>query len=251
MSPGRRPVVLAAWTAAVVAFLLFPLAVIAVFSFNARDTMAMPLSGPSVRWYVALWQSGALIDASVNSLVIATAAATISAVLGTGLAIGLARLSPGLSGRLGALLAGPIMTPHLVIGIALLNLYSLLDVDLSLMTVVLGHVVIATPYVLLVVAARLASLDPRIEEAARDLGASPTPGHARHPAAVSRAGDRQRHAHRLHPQLRRGGDHLLHGRQREHIADHHLVHVALRDHAGDQRAVDHGDGVHRADRSPR
>lgn len=173
MTTGGRPVVLACWTAGVVAFLLFPLIVIAVFSFNARDMTALPLSGPSLRWYAALWRSGALIDALVNSLAIATAAATTSAALGTGLAIGLSRLSPGLAGRLGAVLAGPIMTPHLVIGIALLNLYSLLDIDLSLVTVVLGHVVIATPYVLLVVAARLASLDPRIEEAARDLGASP------------------------------------------------------------------------------
>ena len=173
MTAERPPIVLACWTAGVVAFLLLPLVVIAVFSFNACDMTALPLTGPSLRWYAALWRSGALIDALVNSLVITAAAAAASALLGTGLAIGFSRLSPGLAGRLSAVLAGPIMTPHLVIGIALLNLYSLLDVDLSLVTVVLGHVVIATPYVLLVVAARLASLDPRIEEAARDLGASP------------------------------------------------------------------------------
>ncbi len=165
---------LAAWTACVIGFLLFPLAVIAAFSFSAQDMTALPLTGPSVMWYVALWNSGELIDALVNSLIIAATAAIISATLGTGLAIGLSRLAPGLSGRLRLILAAPMMTPHLVIGIALLNLYSLLQVDLSLVTVVLGHVVVATPYVLLVISARLGSLDPRIEEAARDLGASPT-----------------------------------------------------------------------------
>lgn len=164
--------ILASWTACVVAFLLFPLLVIALFSLNGQDMTALPFTGPSLRWYVALWQSGDLIDALVNSLLIATASALIASALGTGLAIGLSRLHQGLAGRLGAVLAAPMMTPHLVIGIALLNLYSLLRVDLSLATVVLGHVVVAMPYVLLVVAARLASLDPHVEEAARDLGAS-------------------------------------------------------------------------------
>ena len=163
---------LAAWTWAVVAFLLFPLLVIAAFSFNAQDMTALPLTGPSLRWYVALAQSGELIDALIDSVIIAVSASLVATVLGVSAAIGLARLKPRLSGQLGAALTVPMMTPHLVIGIALLNLYSLLDVDLSLATVVLGHVVVATPYVLLVASARLAGLDPRVEEAARDLGAS-------------------------------------------------------------------------------
>lgn len=172
MNPARPAALLGTWTGCVIGFLLLPLLVIAVFSFSAQDMTALPLTGPSLRWYVALWRSGDLIDAVANSAVVAAAAAVVSATLGTGLAIGLSRTSPRVSGRLGAVLAGPMMTPHLVIGIALLNLYSLLGVDLSLLTVVLGHVVVATPYVLLVVSARLAGLDPRIEEAARDLGAS-------------------------------------------------------------------------------
>ncbi len=168
----RRPDWLAAWTWAVVAFLLFPLLVIAAFSFNAQDMTALPLTGPSLRWYVALAQSGELTEALADSVAIALAASVLATLLGTSAAIGLSRLTPRWSGRLGAVLAVPMMTPHLVIGIALLNLYSLLDVELSLATVVLGHVVVATPYVLLVASARLAGLDPRVEEAAYDLGAS-------------------------------------------------------------------------------
>jgi spermidine/putrescine transport system permease protein len=67
-----------------------------------------------------------------------------------------------------------MMTPRLVVGIALLNMFNLLSMQLSLLTVIVGHTVVAVPYVILVVTARLVGLDPRIEEAATDLGATRT-----------------------------------------------------------------------------
>jgi spermidine/putrescine transport system permease protein len=67
----------------------------------------------------------------------------------------------------------PMMTPRLILGIALLTFYNFLSVDLSLATVIAGHVVIGLPYVVLIVSARLVGFDRSLEEAARDLGAGP------------------------------------------------------------------------------
>jgi spermidine/putrescine transport system permease protein len=163
--------ILAAWTALVILFLLLPLAVIVLFSFNARDLTVLPMTGPSLRWYAKLFSSSELLDALANSLVIAMATMVIATALGTLASIGLRSLAPRTAGIARPLLSAPFMAPRLVVGIALLNAFSLAGVDLSLLTVVAGHVTIAVPYVLLVVSARLAGLDPAIEEAARDLGA--------------------------------------------------------------------------------
>lgn len=164
-------ILLAAWTGLVIAFLLLPLAVIVLFSFSARDLTVLPMTGSSLRWYAKLFTSSDLLDALANSLMIAAATTVIATTLGTLAAIGLARLAPRAASVARPMLSAPFMAPRLVVGIALLNAFSLAGVDLSLMTVVAGHVVIAIPYVLLVVSARLAGLDPSIEEAARDLGA--------------------------------------------------------------------------------
>ena len=166
------PLLLAGWTALVILFLILPLLVIVVFSFNDRDLTALPLQGLSLKWYAKLLVSRDLIDALVNSLGVAIVVAALATVLGTLAAIGLAHLSPRSTGVMRAALSTPMMTPRLVIGIALLSLYNVARIDLSLVTVVFGHTVVAIPYVVLVVSARLVGLDPRIEEAARDLGAS-------------------------------------------------------------------------------
>ena len=167
----RRPWGLAAWTAVVIAFLILPLLVIVVFSFNDRDLTALPLGAPSLKWYAKLLESQELIDSLTNSLVVAAVVALVATLVGTFAAIGLARSSARTASIMRPILSTPMMTPRLVVGVALLSLYNLSAVQLSLATVVFGHIVIAIPYVVLVVSARLLGIDPRIEEAARDLGA--------------------------------------------------------------------------------
>jgi spermidine/putrescine transport system permease protein len=163
---------LAAWTGLVVLFLLLPLAVIVVFSVNDADFPSLPMHGLTLKWYVRFFESQELLVALWNSLFIAVITMILSTVFGTIAAIGLARSGSRVQKILRPALSTPMMTPRLVVGIALLNSYNLFAVDLSLWTVILGHTVVALPYVILVVTARLVGLDPRLEEAAFDLGAS-------------------------------------------------------------------------------
>jgi spermidine/putrescine transport system permease protein len=163
---------LLAWTVLVVLFLLLPLAVIGVFSVNDADFPSLPMHGFTLKWYVRFFESQELLTALWNSLFIAVITMILSTIFGTLAAIGLARSGSRVQKILRPALSTPMMTPRLVVGIALLNLYNLFAVGLSLWTVILGHTVVALPYVILVVTARLVGLDPRLEEAAFDLGAS-------------------------------------------------------------------------------
>ena len=163
---------LAAWMGIVVLFLLLPLMVIVAFSFNDSDFPSLPMSGLTLKWYARFFGSQELLIAVWNSVLVAFVTMVLATTFGTMAAIGLVRSGPRVQKVLRPTLATPMMTPRLVVGIALLNLYNLFAVDLSLWTVILGHTVVALPYVILVVTARLVGLDPRIEEAAFDLGAT-------------------------------------------------------------------------------
>ncbi len=170
--PGRLGRTLLAGHAALVyLFLYAPVVVLAAFSFNAGHRTAV-WEGFTFAWYRKLLDNDLLLQATRNSLVVALAATAVATVLGTAAALGLAR---GVRDR-GAtrgLLTLPMVLPEVVLGAALLLLFGAVRLRLSLATVALAHVVFGISYVTLVVRARLAGLDPALEEAARDLGAGP------------------------------------------------------------------------------
>jgi spermidine/putrescine transport system permease protein len=153
------------------AFLYLPIAVLVIFSFST-SRYASVWSGFTLDWYGRLLQNQRIIDALLNSLIVASSATMIAAVFGTAAALGLMRLR-GRQGALETLVSLPIVMPELVQGIALLLLFTLLlPLRLGLLTITLAHAVFGIAYVTLVVRARLEGLDPQLEEAARDLGAS-------------------------------------------------------------------------------
>jgi spermidine/putrescine transport system permease protein len=174
MRSGRKLIgkALAAWTTLVVIFLLLPLLVIMAFSINDSDFPSLPMRGLTLKWYGRFFESDELLTAVWNSLFVACITMVLATTLGTMAAIGLARSQQRVQKILRPTLSTPMMTPRLVVGIALLNAYNLFAINLSLWTVILGHTVVALPYVILVTSARLVGLDPRIEEAAFDLGAT-------------------------------------------------------------------------------
>jgi len=153
------------------AFLHLPLVVLAVFSFNAsRFTL---WEGFSLRWYQAAWRDPQLAEATLNSLIIAFTATALSTVIGTLCAYGLwKRGAPALSGSLYL----SLVTPEIVTGVSLLAFYQwvfrYLHFELGLHTVILAHVAFSLAYVVIVVLARLRTLDATLEEAAMDLGAT-------------------------------------------------------------------------------
>ncbi|MCZ6780849.1 MAG: ABC transporter permease [Nitrospirae bacterium] len=153
-------------------FLYLPIAVLAVFSFNA-SSMTARWQGMTLHWYRVMAEDAALLTALQNSLLVALVSTAIATVLGVSAAVSLER-SPFRGHRAieGALLL-PLVIPEVMMGVALLLFFVIVKVPLSLVTVTIAHTAFNLPLVLVIVRARLRRLDPRLEEAARDLGATP------------------------------------------------------------------------------
>ena len=156
----------------ILAFLIAPIALIVLFSFHASAALSFPFVGFSLRWYESLWENRELGKALFSSLQIAFLTALVTLALGT--AASLAWLRMGRWGRIGleALTVTPIALPGLFLGVALLVLFAQTSIQLSSVTVIIGHVLLALPILIVAMKARLTLFDPSLEEAARDLGAS-------------------------------------------------------------------------------
>lgn len=161
-----------AYLALVLAFLYVPVAVMVAMGLNASPLYALPLHF-SLHWFAALAGDEAILLATRNSLLVALVTCVIATAIGTLAAVALAR--PALRGRgvLQALLLPPIGIPWLISGTAMLVFFSWSGIGRGLHSMILGHVALATPYVVLVVGPGLKSLPPNLEDAAKSLGATP------------------------------------------------------------------------------
>jgi spermidine/putrescine transport system permease protein len=163
---------LAGWTAAVFVFLYLPILVLVGYSFNTSK-LNIVWEGFTFRWYGALFDHTPLIRALKNSLVIAVAATVSSVVLGTTGAWLLHRYRYRFARLMHALVCVPMVMPEIVMGISLLVFFAVAGIDAGHGTVILAHTTFCFPFVLVAVQARLQGLDPALEEAALDLGATP------------------------------------------------------------------------------
>jgi spermidine/putrescine transport system permease protein len=167
-------VFLSGFAALVYAFLFAPIALLVVFSFNANRYGTFPITGWTTDWYSQVFGDYQVRDALSTSIKVALQVTAISTVVGTAAAFPLvrARKLPFRSGIRVAMTL-PIMIPGLLIGISLLVLFtSVFNVQLSTQTAVIGQSVYTTPFVMLLVAARLQGFDIALERAAADLGAN-------------------------------------------------------------------------------
>jgi len=149
-----------------------PLVLLAVFSFNDSIVFSLPWSGFTMRWYREALADTNLLQALLNSIIVASIVAPLSVVLGVLAAYPITRLRFRLRGAAAMLLAAPLVVPWLVIGISALIYFNKAGVALSWRTVVLMHVVVTFPLVTVLVSASLARFDRTQEESAIDLGAS-------------------------------------------------------------------------------
>ena len=161
---------LAVHSALVYLFLYLPIAVLVVFSFNAARQTAV-WDGLTLDWYRRLLDDEALLGAVRNSLTVASCTTLAATILGTLAALAMGRHQFRGKRPTQALLMLPVVIPEIVLGAALVTFFGVARMRLSLTTVILAHVVFSISYVAIVVRARLAGLDPSLEEAARDLGA--------------------------------------------------------------------------------
>jgi spermidine/putrescine transport system permease protein len=160
---------LAIYAALYVAFLYVPVLLLPLFSFNDSAFIAFPLSGFTTKWYAAMAADEDMRAALANTLKVGAAASLISTILGLLTAKVLARGIPG-SAFFAGFASLPLFIPDIVLGIALLMLVSALDIPLSLLSVVVGHVAICLPFAVAVLLSRFEGFDPNLEEASRDLG---------------------------------------------------------------------------------
>ena len=163
---------LSAYALIVYAFLFAPIVVLIIFSFN-KARRGLVWQGFTLDWYPKLFSNGELLDALTVTLEVALVAVIVSTVIGSLLGLGLARLTFRGRGATETLLLVPMLTPEIVMGLSLLLFFlQLFDAHGSLAQLWIAHITFCVSYVAVVVRARAANMDPRLEEAARDLGAS-------------------------------------------------------------------------------
>jgi ABC-type spermidine/putrescine transport system permease subunit II len=167
------------WLAAASVFdlllLYLPVAILTVFSFNASRFSAA-WQGFTLQWYTALAADESLRSALYNSLTVASVSTVFATGLGLGVALGIHRRArsrgQGLTRLLEGMLLLPLIIPEVMMGVSLVLFFVLIKLPLGLLTIILGHTTFNVPVVVIIILARLRKLDPALEEAAEDLGAS-------------------------------------------------------------------------------
>jgi spermidine/putrescine transport system permease protein/putrescine transport system permease protein len=159
------------YTAAFYAFMFMPLVVVVLFSFNSLRSL-QNFDGFSLQWYEQFLENESLRGSLIASLQIALGTMLVATVLGTLLAFGLVRARTRFSANANVLMLIPLVTPEIVAGVSAFLLFTQIGLQLSLLTITIAHITFSISYVTVVVRARLASLNPEVEQAALDLGAT-------------------------------------------------------------------------------
>ena len=165
----------ALYLALVLILMYLPIAVVVLYSFNA-NTSRYPneFTGFSLQFYQALFKdTKGLLGALKTSLILAVCSCGISMVIGTLGAVGMAKRKFRGQGSFETLAMLPIMVPEIILGMAFLAVFTAVGLKFGMGTLILAHVTFCTPYIFIIVKGRLAGMDPSLEEASRDLGASP------------------------------------------------------------------------------
>lgn len=155
---------------AALAFLYVPIFVLVILSFNASDITTI-WSGFSTRWYASALDNDDMLQALLNSMIVATFATTLAVIMSTAAVLGI----PAVAWRRAAesLVGLPLLVPEIVSAVALLVLFVLSGFRLGLVTIILAHTVFCIPFAYYPIRSRLAGLDPVLLEAGSDLYAQP------------------------------------------------------------------------------
>lgn len=161
---------LPAYAVLYIVFLYLPVVFLPVFSVNTSAVPKFPLTGLTGKWYAELATTPALLDAAWNSLVVGLTASILSTLLGICAARAITRYRfPGRRAANGLIMA-PLVLPEIIVAVSMLLIILQMGLDLSLVTVALGHVLICIPYSLSVLTSGFEGFDRSLEEASADLG---------------------------------------------------------------------------------
>lgn len=152
-------------------FLFLPILVLVIFSFNTSK-LNIVFEGFTLRWYSELFKNPMLLESLWNTMLVAFISTVVSTIIGTMSAYGIKKFDFPLKKFVNELLYIPIVIPEIVLGISLLCIYSLLKIELGMLTLILSHIAFSIPFVIINVNSVLDTMNPNLEEAASDLGAS-------------------------------------------------------------------------------
>ena len=159
-----------------IAFLIFlyaPIILLPLFAFNNSTVVAFPLTGFTTQWFQDVWNNSDLWQAVRNSLLVAVTASVIATALGIFAARASTRYNFPAKAPLMGLIMLPMVLPDMIMAMALLVVLLSIGIQLSLVTVIMGHVLICTPFAVAILTSAFQSLDKSLEEAAYDLGEGP------------------------------------------------------------------------------
>jgi len=155
------------------AFLYLPIVTLILFSFNSNNVTKLPLTGWTLDWYAKALTNSDLLTALWNSIIVAIATVVICLAIGIPTAFALDRFQfPG-KNIFRRLVLLPITLPGIITGVSILSFFSMVNIPLSLLTVIVGHGTAFTAIVVTSLFARLQRFDRRLEEASADAGARP------------------------------------------------------------------------------
>jgi spermidine/putrescine transport system permease protein len=152
-------------------FILLPVLILILFSFQASRVPVPPFNGPSLHWYSEIFRDRNLMEALSNSIFVAVVSSLIAVVLGFLAAYALARYRLPPKDFWRWLLMAPLSVSYLIIAIGLLITYNMLGIPKSLFAVIMGHVVINLPLCFSIIYSQMGDNQANLEKAARDLGA--------------------------------------------------------------------------------
>jgi len=154
-------------------FLAFPIVVVMVVSFSSATYLTFPPPTFGVRWYASYFGSEDWLRPTWLSLWVAAVVVVLSTVLGTAAALGITRLPRGLRVLVAGLVLSPLIVPGIVVAIGIYYAFAHYGLVGSPAGLILAHTCLAVPFVVTSVTANLAGIDPRLEQAAMSLGATP------------------------------------------------------------------------------
>ena len=161
------------YTIAYLIFLYCPIVILPIFAFNNSTSVAFPLQGFTTQWFQNVWNDDQLFVALKNSLIVAGATSVFATLLGTLAARASTRYNFKASAPLMGLIMLPMVLPEMIMAMALLVVLLAMGIKLSLFTIILGDVLICTPFAVAILTSAFQSLDRSLEEAAYDLGEGP------------------------------------------------------------------------------
>jgi spermidine/putrescine transport system permease protein len=162
------------YAVAYLVFLYAPILLLPLFAFNDSIVIAFPLAGFTSGWFAEMWADQQMFNALQNSLVVALSTAAIATMLGLFAARASTRFNFTGKGGILALVMLPLVLPEMILAMSLLVALLSVGISLSILTVIMGHVLICTPFAVAILTSAFQSLDKSLEEAAYDLGETPS-----------------------------------------------------------------------------